>query len=424
MSERSPAPSNRRPPRTILANLVSEVMAEHPTDAYRRAMAAVTPRKLWQARPGDCVVALAPVGATFREYVNRIIGLDVDQVDVVAPSEVRGVHALDVASELGATDRIVERPELAPFVPDRPVLDFCGRAGLRVLPYRRFPEESVLTSIMEINTKNGFRAAAASLGLPIAEGGHANSPAELADALTPFLADHPAAIIKRNRGSNGFGNIVVRPQAGRPVAQLVHDALGGQPAPGFGWVYEEFLPFTSAPSLELEVDDEGVSEFYSCDQRTINNAWTGMVTPAAEGEYQQDLRKAAAAVGGWLFDRGYRGVYDVDCGVYDGGFVVTEANVRRTGGSYLEELARLLRPGTSPVHWRADARVGTGELDFATAVARLDDAGVTDPTADARAVLTADTLAIDGKRRYLVVGRDAAAVAAVEEQVTRELGIS
>jgi hypothetical protein len=47
---------------------------------------------------------------------------------------------------------------------------------------------------------------------------------------------------------------------------------------------------------------------------------------------------------------------------------------------------------------------------------------VTDPAADARAVLTAGLLAVDSKRRYLVVGRDAAAVAAVEQRVTRELG--
>ncbi|MFD8322304.1 preATP grasp domain-containing protein [Kitasatospora purpeofusca] len=414
---------SEQPSRTILANIVSEIMAEQPTDAYRRAMAAATPRKLWQARPGDCVVMLAPCTPAFRDYVAEVVGLDVDRVEIVAPPEVRGVHALEVAADLGATERIAERPELKPFVLDGPVLEFGRRTGVRVLPYTRLPEDSTLDALRLINTKDGFRRTAAGLGLPVADGGFAETAAELATALVDFLADRSAAIIKTNRGSNGFGNTVIRSNGPESVERQVLDAVAGQPARDCGWVYEEFLPFTATPSMELEIDDRGATDFYSCDQRTVNNAWTGMVTPAAEGPHHERLRGAAEAIGGWLHGQGYRGIYDVDCGVYDGGYVVTEANVRRTGGTYLEELARRLRPGDSPVHWRADVRIGPDGLDFAGAAAKLASAGLADPAADARAVLTADTRAVDGKWRYLVVGRDDGSVAEVERQLEQILGI-
>ncbi|SDG02192.1 Glutathione synthase/RimK-type ligase, ATP-grasp superfamily [Sinosporangium album] len=412
-----------RTSRAILANIVNDIMVEAPTEAYRRAMAAVTPRKLWQAHPGDCVVMLAPCSAVFRDYVASVIDLDVDRVEIVAPPEVRGAHALEVAADLGALDRVAEREELLPFVLDAPVLEFARRRGVRLLPYGDPPDDAVVAALRLINTKRGFREVAAGLGLPVADGGHAATVAELAERIGGFLGTREAVIIKTNRASNGFGNAVIRRDAERTIEEQVHDAVAGQPLRGCGWVFEEFLPFTATPSMEMLVEDGGVTEFYTCDQRTVNNAWTGMVTPAREGPRHHALVVAAHAVGGWLRERGYRGIYDVDCGVHDGGYVVTEANVRRTGGTYLEELARRLRSGDSPVRWRADVRHGAAGLDFAGAVAKLGAEGLSDPAAPARAVLTADTLDVDGKWRYLVVGCDDDAVADAESRLERILGI-
>ncbi|MFJ5726878.1 preATP grasp domain-containing protein [Streptomyces paradoxus] len=412
-----------RQSRTILANIVSDIMAENPTDAYRRAMAAVTPRKLWQAEPGDCVVMLAPCTPAFREYVESVTGLDTSRVDIVAPDEVRGVHALDVVRDLGAEHLLTARTELKPFVLDGPVLEFARRTGVRVLPYSRLPEDGTVDALRLINTKRGFREIAAGLGLPVADGGYAETADELALNLKEFLSSRAAAIIKTNRSSNGFGNTVIRSDGPKTLQEQLTEALAGQTERDCGWVYEEFLPFEATPSMEMSVDDSGTSYFYSCDQRTVNNAWTGMVTPAEEGPYHPRLLEAARAIGGWLHDHGYRGIFDVDCGVHAGGYVVTEANVRRTGGTYLEELARRMRPGDSPVHWRADVRPGTSTLDFAGAVAGLAAAGLADPSAGARALLTADTREVDGKWRYLVVGRDARSVAEAEQQVEQILGI-
>jgi len=109
--------------------------------------------------------------------------------------------------------------------------------------------------------------------------------------------------------------------------------------------------------------------------------------------------------------------------VYAGGYVVTEANVRVTGGTYLEKLARRLWPGESPVCWRSDGRRATSGPGFGEAVARLRAAGLDDPGGDVRAVLVTDSCDLDGKWRYLVAGRDPDLVADAERAVEELLGI-
>ncbi|MHA6757961.1 preATP grasp domain-containing protein [Streptacidiphilus sp. PAMC 29251] len=391
-------------------------------------MAAVTPRKLWQAEPGDCVVMLAPCSTTFLDYVGETLALDVDQVDIVAPDEIRGVHALDLVTETGAIAKVTARQVISPFVLDAKVVDFADRTGLRVHPFTSNPTSETLAAVRLINTKRGFRGIATALGLPVAEGGYATTEESLASELGQFLTDHAAAIVKVDRSSNGYGNVVLRADdRTSPLRERVHAMVEEQGARACGWVYEEFLPFESVPSLEMLVDDTGVSEFYSCDQRTTNNAWTGMNTPAQPRPLHDLLTDAAHRIGVWLQNQGYRGIFDVDCGTFDGGYVVTEANVRRTGGTYLEELARRLRPGTPAdgvLHWRADVRTGTEGLDFAAAVRALDRAGLNDPRASARVVLPVDTLALDGRWRYLVVGADDTVIREAEQELARILKLS
>ncbi len=415
-------------PRTLLANLVNDVMIESPPPRdYARAMAAVTPRKLWLAGAGDCVVTLAPCSNAFRDYVADITGVAPSDIDLVAPSELAPDHACEVLSRLDATDRATARPMLVPFVIDRPVVELARHGGVQICGYQGVPSTTTLAAIRWMNTKAGFRAVAAELGLAVPQGGFAYSESSLLRRLRLFLNDHEAAIVKRGRSSNGYGTFVVTADERATLAERVHQAVGGQPVGPCGWVYEEFLPFAAAPSLEMLSDDHGVQDFYLCDQRTRDNAWTGMITPASFAPQLTvaSTRFAAAAhrIGQWLHQQGYRGFFDVDGGLVGDGYVVTEANVRRTGGTYLEQLARKLFPGTA-VYWRADARTGTSSLSFHEALRRIDSAGLGDENADARAMLIVDTLAVDGKWRYLVAGRTAGAVAAVEHEVIDLLRIS
>ncbi|MDG6106945.1 hypothetical protein Daura_28170 [Dactylosporangium aurantiacum] len=410
--------------RVYLANLVNTVMIEQPPPGYARAMAAVTPRKLWLAEPGDCVVTLAPCSGAFRDYVAGVTRTPPDSVDLIAPREVMPVHPADVVAERDALTRVGSRAVLVPFVLDPPALDLADRAGLSVHPYHRRPGPRTVEAVQVMNTKAGFRAVAAGLGLPVADGGFSATAADLTRDVVGFLRDHPNVIVKVNRSSNGHGTFVCEAGDGRAVIeQRIARSVAEAPARRCGWVYEEFLAFESMPSVELFVDDSGVHDFYTCDQRTRNNAWTGMVTPAAASPVLPRLADAAARIGAWLHTAGFRGYFDVDGGVVGSAYVVTEANVRRTGGTYLHQLASRLTPAGTTAHWRADVRAGATGMDFAAAVTAVRRAGLDDATAPARALLTVDTLAVDGKWRYFVVGGSDTAVAEAERILADVLGL-
>lgn len=62
-------------------------------------------------------------------------------------------------------------------------------------------------------------------------------------------------------------------------------------------------------------------------------------------------------------------------------------------------------------------------MNFAEAVDALKAAGLSARGAEARAVLTADTFDIEGKWRYVVVGRSADVVAEFERATQKILGI-
>lgn len=410
-------------PRTLLANLVNNVMIEAPPDAYARVMAAVTPRKLWLAEPGDCVVTLAPCRSEFREYVAGVVGVPTGTVDIVAPDTPTREDACALVARLDATHQVAARPVLTPFVLDEAVVGLAGLTGVRIDGYHSTPDAETLTAIRYVNTKAGFRAIAAELGLPVAPGGVAYTLADLGRRLERFLATHQAAIVKVNRSSNGHGTFVVTADQRASLTQTLRRHAADPPYRQCGWVYEEYLPFLAEPSVELLVDDDGVHDFYACEQRTVNNGWTGMVTPVgfdpdtAAATALPALLDAGRRVGNWLRERGYRGYFDVDCGLTADDYVVTEANVRRTGGTYLEQLARRLHPHDRPVHWRADARPGTTSYDFAGAIRAIDKAGLAGRDSGARGLLLVDTLTVDGKWRYLVVGPDATSVAELESEL-------
>jgi len=413
-------------PRTRLANPVNDVMAEAPSDGYLQTMAAVTPRKLWLAQPGDCVVLLAPPSAALREHVERVTGVDAASVDVVAPEVPTPIHACDLVEDLGARDRVADTGVVEPFVLDDRCVEFARTTGVSLYPYAEPPDRDTLDAVRRINTKRGFREIAAALGLRVAPGGSAATSEELARGLTDFLRDGGDAIVKVSRSSNGHGTFVVHTESEttkttETAAEQVSRVLGESPSPGCGWVYERFQSFTSAPSVELLVGEEGAEEFYTCWQRIRNNAWTGMTTPA-DPAAPHVLAEAAGRVGAWLHAAGYRGYFDVDFGIEAGVEFATEANVRRTGGTYLEELVRRLHGGRH-LPWRASSSQGSNSLGFAEAVRRLDRAGLTNPAEPAHVLLTADTREADGLWRYLAIGESDKDAEQIESELAHVLGL-
>ncbi|GAA0357717.1 hypothetical protein GCM10010319_38710 [Streptomyces blastmyceticus] len=292
-----------------------------------------------------------------------------------------------------------------------------------VLPYSTPPDETALQAVRLLNSKINFRRIVQSLGLPIAAGGQAATAAELVAKLSEFLQNRQSAIVKPDLSGGGWGSTVIHADAAEPVAHQLTRALVGQPERCNGWVFEEFLPFDAVPSVQMLVTDEGPSELFGGDQRVEDLSWAGMVTPAADRPVQERLVKAAFMVGDWLHGYSYRGVFGLDCGLLGDSYVVTEANVRRTGATHVAELARRLGPPGGFGHWRCDTRRGRLDLSFETAVRRLDRAGLGDHNAPARVILTTDAHIQEGVWRYAVLGQDGECVAEAEQQLHELLGI-
>ena len=222
--------------------------------------------------------------------------------------------------------------------------------GGRVAYFDETPPPELVDLVYRINTKSGFREISVGLGLPMPEGQAATSFRDLEDVCRNMLRRHEKIIVKLDRSSNGYGNLVLSqsdlPDPGCHLAGHIA-AFREQPD---RFMVEEFLTFVALPSVEMTVQSDGSRFDYICDQRVEPKA--GMATPP-EGLGEQtiaDLEKAGTIFGAWLHGQGYRGVFDVDGGcLADGTMIFTETNVRRTAGSHLQDIARRL---LGPAHPR------------------------------------------------------------------------
>ncbi len=151
-----------------------------------------------------------------------------------------------------------------------------------------------------------------------------------------------------------------------------------------------------------------------------------MITPFGGGKELESLWAPAEQLGEFLRDAGFLGIFDLDGGLVNDVLFVTEANVRRTGGTYLHELATSLFGTDNPVQWCADASPGRLDIGFGDAVALIDEANLSPDLAspgESGVVLTADTLSADGKWRYLAYGKTAEIAAEAERATRAILGI-
>jgi len=162
--------------------------------------------------------------------------------------------------------------------------------------------------------------------------------------------------------------------------------------------------------VEMEVYEGGPRVMHVGEMRTPNGSFSGQVTPlVASSSAVEELVEGGLALGRHLHQAGYRGPFDIDGGITaDDVLYSTESNVRKTGCTYLDLLVRRLlgeeRAGAAV--WIADSRRGGVEREFAAGLARVRQAGLDfEPGSDEGVVLTSDTLAFDGKWRYLILGK-------------------
>ena len=404
----------RRRPRVIFANMANELMLGTPSVTHGRSLHAVSPRKLWLAHEGDTVVTPHPVGDDFKRYAAALLGLDPTRIETLSPASsvteplARAVRGTPIAERL--QQRAAEGAVLVPFAVDRPTLQLAEDLSLPIEGYDPLPDAELVEWTYRLNTKSGFREVATRLGLPVLPGTSCRGAEELLRTVRSELARSGDVIVKLDRSSNGYGHQVVRSN-GQPPGNLAALLAAGrqrvseQPE---AFVVEQWADFARVPSVEIEVGPSGGSFLYGCDQRCPNGSFSGMVTPwDLPAETHDVMLRAGEVFGDWAHSLGFRGVCDLDAGVTAAGEIVfTESNFRRTGGTYLHTLAqRLVGKDYLQSHaWIADARPGRRDLDLAAAARELLASGLAfDHRTAEGVVLTADSLAVDGKWRYLVL---------------------
>lgn len=416
-------------PLMVFGNFINELMVTVPVHRHADALIAVSPRKIWLTQPGDVLVIPRSMSEPLRDYACEVLGFSPADVTVVeAPADdlvtlTEAVRRNGLAERLRA--EVQKRPgiRLQAFSQDRPALAAAAEIGIPVEGYGvDGPPSTAVDAAYRINTKAGFRELAGELGIRVAHGFSCATPEELTAALRKVLADRGGAVVKPARGSNGYGvsfwQAADLPTLDAKVAEYL-SSVAEQPP---GWVIEERLDFARVVTVEMEVGDAGPRVMHVGEMRTPNGSFSGQVTPlVASSTATDELVEAGLALGRHLHQAGYWGPFDIDGGITAADVLYsTESNVRKTGCTYLDLMVRRLlgEERAAKAVWIADSRVGGVERDFTAGLARIRKAGLDfTPGAEVGVVLTSDTLAFDGKWRYLVLGTSHSGVDELEARL-------
>ncbi|WP_171052819.1 preATP grasp domain-containing protein [Streptomyces marianii] len=428
--------TTREHPRLIFGNFVNELMVATPTARHAKALVAVSPRKIWLTQPGDVVVLPTAASEPLWEYACGLLGFARAEVTCVAAPSEDLITLTDAVRKAGLTERLRTLAEaipglrFQPFALDRPALDMAAELGLPVDGYDDGkPSETALEAVYRINTKPGFRDVAAQLGIQVAAGRVAADRDELVTAARETVTSYGGAVVKPVRGSNGYGVRFLSTEDLPGLEALVDSYLSEVSDQPRGWVVEQRLDLARVVTVEMEVTEAGPQVLHVGEMRTPNGSFSGQVTPLEENSPAVDqLTADGLALGRHLDQLGYRGPFDIDGGITgDGQLYATESNLRRTGATYLDLLVRrfLGTEDAARAVWLADSRPGDVTPDFATGLALVREAGLAfEPGATEGVVLTADTLAFDGKWRYLVMGTSHRRVEEIEKRLADVLRLA
>jgi hypothetical protein len=418
------------PRRLIFANLVNRLMIEVPTPSYARSLSAVAHRKLWLAREGDIVLTPRPIDRHFREYACELLGVDEARITMLSPDAgdtellADAVQRSPIVEEVADAASSGRELEMLPFTIDEATLRLARGWQMPVVGYDPLPSPEVSELVSVLNTKSGFRELVAGLGIPTLPGIACEGRAALESAISEIVADHGGAIVKCDRSSNGYGHLIVRP--GSDVAGGVQQHFADTQQP-MEFTVEALANFVSVPSVEMIVSEDGVELLYVCDQRCPNASFSGMETPPRDlsREHAETLLHAGRTFGEYLHTHGIRSVFDIDAGITaDGEMYVTETNLRRTGGTYIDTLVRRLvcDPYDGRCAWLADSRPAGSLRDFTAGARRLEAAGLAFE-GESGVALTADTLDVDAKWRYLIVAPTLSDADVIEREAWGALGL-
>lgn len=174
---------------------------------------------------------------------------------------------------------------------------------------------------------------------------------------TYLLENCNGCVLKTNRGLAGAGLQIIKKDnlKGKKPSLYVASIIESEPY----WekepvVVEEYiLPQINvcggSPNIELKMTDRGIKPLYVCGMRiTESGVFRGIELGknAVPGFITQNLLRSGKKLGQFLWKLGYRGFFEIDF-VYgiSGKLYPVEANLRRTGGTHVYDLARRILGG-------------------------------------------------------------------------------
>ncbi|WP_141754100.1 peptide ligase PGM1-related protein [Streptomyces subrutilus] len=418
-------------PWVVFANFLSDLAVDLDEGQALAQWALQAPRKAWLLRDGDVLVTPVPLSGEFRRYVSGLTGVPIERAPVIEVPPAGSVplaRAVRQAGLLGEVRAHAGRPgtALLPTAMDASALAFARDLGITVHPYATVDEAAVaLPATMLLNTKAGFRHAAAQVGMRLPEGRVCRRP-EVEEAVGRLLRQHERVVVKPDRSAGGHGlRFLSRTDLRGRGAALELEPVGG--AQGL-WVVEECLPVAESVSIQMENTASGTRALFSGAMRVEGGSFTGYASPLPPScaHVAGELEEWGMGLGRHLAGHGYLGPFGLDALVTsDGVSYASESNVRRTATTTPHAMVTRLAAscGLPRPAWAVSKRRTRRPLGFEEALDRLRTHGIAfDPARGEGVVLYADAPADGRSWRYAVIARDQGDVGEQEAVLARAMG--
>jgi hypothetical protein len=358
-------------PRILISNIDNEsMMADERalTPDFCRSSSITAGRMAWFAEAGDIVILPRDLSPQLKVYIARTMGYEAGSVTYVAPDWGSG-HCRPIrAHELLHTGlaerlaRLIGEPDnwsLYPYCYERSTQQFAARLGLDgerdVRPFVKQGGAELL------NDKRVFRSVAAGRGVSIAEGAVCATQWQLEECIASLIDVTGAVIIKQDRHSGGFGNLIVSRTAadGAPGASEVlvaNDESQIRDQSRIVWtrlaymeraalIVEVYYPASAVVTTEFKVDAaSNAVTFLNCGEVRQAPILSGLIMPSAIPPYQlASFIADATELARLCCDLGYDGLVNIDGIVTtDGRVIVNEFNGRIGGCSHIHHILQAI----------------------------------------------------------------------------------
>ncbi|GAA4539557.1 preATP grasp domain-containing protein [Amycolatopsis samaneae] len=424
-------------PSLLIGNQYTEQMVgelESLPEGIRRVGGNTAGRLLWAARPGDIVVVPQPLNPELHRYVFELLNIAPDSVQVVVPPPGRfGTDVLSADRLLGSDFReqlkehvkAANTGQVTPFYFDSTIAELAGELGIGASTRGFSFVDQNGASLL--NSKSVFRAIAAGIGAPLADGSVVTDKNEATARIWSFLDTGRCVIVKQDFHVGGFGNEIL---GTGPDIQAIG---ASRVVPVGSWeelrehvdrhwhhytnngrnkvIVEHYSPDSVPLYAEAEVTDSGTAILNSGEMR-MAPVFDGFVIPGKETTPAQraEFLEAVTLLCEPVRAMGYRGLINIDGIVTpEGNTLLTEFNGRLGGSTHLHEIgSRLLGPGyagrrviATRNHWPAPS--------FGEALERLRTHDIAfDHDTGSGVVITCDHSRLERAVEYCVIADDVA----------------